>query len=107
MGLPRFGPDVALAAGLACLVLAVPAVALGHEVFRLGVGLVVLLTGALLVRVGLIGTPPSDAEQVATALLLVLLGGAIATLAGAAVSASGSLALDDRQTGGRRAGGRP
>jgi len=106
VGLPQFGPDIALAAGLACLVLAVPAVTFGRDVFRLGAGLVVLLTGALLVRVGLIGTLPSDAEQVATALLVVVLGGAVATVAGAAISASGGLGLDDRPAAGRRAGGR-
>lgn len=106
MGLPRFGPDIALGAGLACLVLAVPAVAFGRDVFRLGAGLVVLLTGALLVRVGLVGTPLPEAEQVATALLVVVLGGAMTTLAGAAISASGDLGLDDRSAGDRRSGAR-
>jgi hypothetical protein len=106
VGVPRFGPEIALGAGFACIVLAVPAVVLAHDAFRLGTGLLVLVSGALLARVGLIGTPPTAAEQIATALLLVALGGAIATLAGAAASASGSLAIDDPGSRERRPGGR-
>jgi hypothetical protein len=95
VGVPRLGPEIALGAGLACCVLAVPVVVLAHDAFRLGAGLVVLVSGGLLARVGLVGTPSTAAEQIATALLLVALAGAVATLASAVSSTTGDLVIDE------------
>ena len=50
LGLARQGPEEAMAAGLACLILALPAVVAARDTFRLGASLVVALTGILLVR---------------------------------------------------------
>ena len=104
LGLPRPGPDAALAAGLACLVVAMPALAAARDAFRLGAGLVVALSGILLVRAALAGSP-SPAEEVASAFAIATLGGAVAILGGSASAATGTLGLDD--TAARPDGARP
>ena len=52
----------------------------GRDVLRVGIGLGLLISGALLVRAGLGGTP-DELEELLTAGLVATLGGAIAILA--------------------------
>ena len=77
------GPAAASAAGFALGALAVLPVVTGRDILRVGIGLGLLLGSALLVRVGLGGTP-DPLEQVLTAGLVAVLGGAVAVLAAAA-----------------------
>jgi hypothetical protein len=83
LGAPTEGPALASAAGFALAALAVLPVIYGRDVFRIGIGLCLLLGGALLVRTGLGGTPDA-LEQIITAGLVASLGGAVAILAVAA-----------------------
>ena len=83
LGAPAAGPPAAAAAGFALAALAILPVATGRDILRVGIGLCLLLTGALLVRVSLGGTP-DQLEQVLTAGLVATLGGAVAILAAAA-----------------------
>jgi hypothetical protein len=85
LGAPAGGPAAASAAGFALAALAVLPVVTGRDILRVGIGLGLLLGGALLVRVGLGGTP-DPLEQVLTAGLVAVLGGAVAVLAAAARS---------------------
>lgn len=94
LGSAPLGPAEAQAAGFALVVIAVAPIVRGSDVFRLGVSLAILLTGAELVRVGLAGTP-SPLEQLMTAGLTVGLLGTVAVLCANAVAATGGLALDD------------
>lgn len=77
---PATGPALAQAAGFALAALAVVPVVTGRDVLRIGMGLCLLLGGALLVRTGLGGTPDA-LEEVLTAGLVATLGGAVAILA--------------------------
>ncbi len=86
------GPAAASATGFALAVIAIGPIVRGADVFRLGVALAVLVTGAELVRVGLAGTPP-PLEQLMTAGLTVGLLGTAAVLSVNAVTATGGLAL--------------
>jgi len=86
VGLPAFGPTGALAAGLACLAVAIPPVLRAGSPFRLGTALVVLLDGALLLRSALVGTPPG-LEMLVAGMALACLAGAVAALAGSAATA--------------------
>jgi hypothetical protein len=88
LGAPMTGPPVASAAGFALAALAVLPVATGRDVLRVGIGLELLVSGAVLVRVGLGGTPDA-LEQVMTAGLVAALGGAVAMLVAAASAESG------------------
>lgn len=97
LGLPRLGPDAAMAAGLACVVVALPAVAAARDAFRLGAGLLVALSGILVLRAALAGSP-GPAEEVAIAFAIATLGGAVAILGAAAAGATGTLGLDDLAT---------
>lgn len=83
LGAPAGGPDLASGAGFALAALAVLPVVYGRDVLRIGIGLCLLIGGALLVRTGLGGTP-DPLEQVLTAGLVASLGGAVAILAVAA-----------------------
>ena len=83
LGAPAAGPALASAAGFALAAIAVLPVVTGRDVLRVGLGLSLLLSGALLVRVGIGGTPDAF-EQVLTAVLVATLGGAVAVLAAAA-----------------------
>jgi hypothetical protein len=74
---------MAAAAGFALAALAVLPVVTGRDILRIGVGLGLLLGGALLVRVSLGGTP-DPLEELLTAGLVASLGGAVAVLAAAA-----------------------
>jgi hypothetical protein len=83
LGAPTSGPALASAAGFALAALAVLPVVTGRDILRVGIGLVLLLGGALLVRTALGGTP-DPMEQVLTAGLVAALGGAVAILAASA-----------------------
>jgi hypothetical protein len=85
LGAPGLGPAEASGAGFALAALAVVPAATGRDVLRIGIGLFVLLQGALLVRTGL-GGNPGELEQLVIAGLLAALGGSVATLAYAARS---------------------
>ena len=89
LGAPAAGPALAAAAGFALAALAVLPVVTGRDILRIGLGLGLLLGGALLVRTSL-GGPPDPIEQLMTAGLVATLGGAIAILAIAARSDGGS-----------------
>ena len=80
LGAPAAGPALASAAGFALAALAVLPVVTGRDVLRIGIGLCLLLGGALLVRTGLGGTP-DPLEQLMTAGLVATLGGVVAILA--------------------------
>jgi hypothetical protein len=88
LGAPALGPAEAQAAGFALIALAVTPLATGRDVFRLGVGAVLLVMGALLIRVGL-DTPPTEGEQLVISLLTIGLGGAVGVIAAAARAAGG------------------
>jgi len=83
LGAPTDGPPLAAAAGFALAALAVLPVVTGRDILRIGLGLCLLLGGALLVRVSLGGTPDA-LEELMTAGLVATLGGAVAILAVAA-----------------------
>ncbi len=83
LGAAAAGPELASAAGFALAALAVVPLVTGRDILRVGLGLALLLTGTLLVRTGLGGTP-DPLEQVLTAALVATLGGAVAILAAAA-----------------------
>jgi len=85
LGAPASGPPIAAAAGFALAALAVLPVVTGRDILRIGVGLALLLGGALLIRTSLGGTPEA-LEQVLTAGLVATLGGGVAILAIAARS---------------------
>ena len=80
LGAAGLGPPIAQATGFALAALAVAPLITGRDVVRIGIGLLLLMQGALLVGVGLDGTP-SALEQLVTAGLIVGLGGAVAVLA--------------------------
>lgn len=88
LGAPAAGPPIASAAGFALAALSVLPVVNGRDVMRIGLGLGLLLGGALLVRTGLGGTPDA-LEELLTAGLVAALGGAVAVLAAAARSDGG------------------
>ena len=88
LGAPAAGPALAAAAGFALAALAVLPVVTGRDILRIGLGLGLLLSGALLIRTSLGGTP-DPLEQLMTAGLVATLGGAVAILAVAARSDGG------------------
>ena len=80
LGAPALGPAVAQAAGFALAALAIAPLANGRDVVRVGTGLLLLISGAFLVRTALGGTPEA-LEEVVNAGLIAALGGAVAVLA--------------------------
>jgi hypothetical protein len=94
LGSTALGPAAAQGAGFALAALAVAPIVRGSDVFRLGVALAILVTGAELVRAGLAGTP-SALEQLMAAGLTVGLLGSVAVLCTNAVVATGRLTLDE------------
>ena len=92
VGLPAFGPGAAVAAGLASIAVALPPAIRGRDAFRLGTALVLLANAGLLLRSGLSGTP-SALEVLVGGATLVCLAAAVVTLAGAAATATGDLAI--------------
>jgi hypothetical protein len=95
LGSPGEGPAEAQAAGFAIGVLAASPIVTSRDVFRLGIGAILLLVGGLLVRAGLAGTP-SELEQLVTSGLVVGLGGAVGVMILGARSAVGRLAVTDQ-----------
>ena len=84
LGAPALGSSLSSAAGFAVAAMAVPAAMTGSDVMRVGIGSLLLLDGALLVRAGLGGTP-DQLEQLVTTAALIVVAAAIAALARAAV----------------------
>ncbi len=80
LGAPATGPAIAQAAGFALAALSVAPLVNGRDILRIGLGLCLLTSGAFMVRTALGGT--SDAfEQIITAGLIAILGGAAAAMA--------------------------
>jgi hypothetical protein len=90
--LQRSGPEAGLAAGLALVALAVTPVSLGHTPFRVGSGLLVAATGALVLRAALAG-PPTAFGELAEGVFIIALAVAVAVVAGA-MAPSGAAAGD-------------
>jgi hypothetical protein len=80
LGAPALGPALAQAAGFALAALSIAPLANGRDIIRIGTGLLLLASGALLVSSALDGTPEA-LEEVVIAGLIAGLGGAIALLA--------------------------
>ena len=93
LGAPAVGPAAAQAAGFALAALSIAPLANGRDIVRVGIGLVLLVGGAVLVRTALGGTP-EPLEQVVIAGLIAGLGGAIAVLAVSARSDRTDFELD-------------
>jgi len=74
------GPTAAVGAGFALLALAIGPLVDGRDILRLGIGLLLLIGGANLVRVGFIGTP-SALEELVLAAVVAVIGGVVALLA--------------------------
>ena len=85
LGAPTVGPQLASAVGFGLAAAAIAPILTGRDIIRCGIGLSLLLQGALMVRVGLGGTP-TTLESLITAGAVAALGGAIAVLAMAARS---------------------
>lgn len=83
LGAPAMGSALASAAGFGVAALAMPAALTGRDVLRVGLGSILLVDAALLVRAALGGTP-DELEQLVTSGTLVVLAGTLATLAGSA-----------------------
>jgi hypothetical protein len=83
LGAPPVGPALAGAAGFAIAALTVAPVLTGRDVFRVGIGLVLLMDAALLIRAALGGTP-EPLEQLLTAGLMVTIAAVVAAMARAA-----------------------
>ncbi len=99
LGAAGGGPPEAQAAGFAVGVLAAAPLVSGRDVFRLGIGAVLVLLGSVLVRAGLSGTP-SELEQLVTSGLIVGLGGAVGVVVMGARSVANRLQVSDRGAGG-------
>jgi hypothetical protein len=102
LGAAALGPAEAQGAGFALGALAAAPLITGRDVLRLGIGSLLLVQAALLVRQAL-DVPPGDGEQLVIALLTIGLGGAVAVTAAAARSA-GALTVADEVESGRPAG---
>lgn len=79
LGAPALGPAEAQAAGFALVALAVGPIVHGRDVYRLGSGAVLLVSGVLLIRAALAGTP-TQLEELVCAALFIGLGGVVAFL---------------------------
>ncbi len=102
LGAPGLGPPEAQAAGFALAALAIAPLITGRDVFRIGIGALLLLVAASLIRAGL-DAPPTAAEELVGALLTIGLGGAIAAISVAARAAGGLGEFDPSARGrGRR-----
>jgi hypothetical protein len=106
LGAPALGPAEAQAAGFALGALAAAPLFVGRDALRLGVGAVLLLQSAILVRQAL-DAPATDAEQLVLALFTIALGGAVAVIATAARAAGGLGIVDQAGPDGTRRVRRP
>jgi hypothetical protein len=93
VGSPAVGPPIATAVGFGLATLALGPLLLGRDVLRIGLGMILLVTSAELVRAGLAGTPGA-LEQVVAAGLTVAILGATAAIAGTALTSGHNLAVD-------------
>ena len=93
VGSPAVGPPIATAVGFGLATLGLGPLLLGRDVLRVGLGMILLVTAAELVRAGLAGTPGA-LEQVVVAGLTVAILGATAAIAASALAAGHSLAVD-------------
>jgi hypothetical protein len=89
LGAPPAGPALAQAAGFALAAMAVAPIVNGRDTLRMGVGLSLLIGGAILVRTALGGTP-GPLEQLVMSGLVAVLGGAVAAIAAAARTEDGA-----------------
>ena len=103
LGATGLGPPEAQAAGFGLIALAIAPLVVGRDVLRLGVGAVLLVVGATLVRAAL-DRPASEGDQLVAGILTVALGGAVAVIATAAGAAGG---LSVAGLGSRERGRRP
>jgi hypothetical protein len=94
-------PALALAAGLASLAVGLAPALLGRKAWRTGIGLLLVVQGVVLARVGVAG-PPGELEQLGIDGFVLTLGAAAAMLtiidrrAGSEAPASGTAADDAR-----------
>lgn len=79
---------LALAAGLALLAITAGPIALSNDATRLGIGLVLATDAAILVLVGLLGTPDALASIAAVALIAAVAGASALLVRGARSSAT-------------------
>jgi len=90
LGVAGSGPALASAVGFAIGAVALIPLITGRDILRVGHGMLLLTTAALLVRTGLGGTP-LELEQLLSGVLIVVLAGAIAALAlGARLDGTGT-----------------
>jgi len=101
LGAAGLGPGEAQAAGFALGALAAAPLLVGRDALRLGVGAVLLLQAAVLVRQGL-DAPPTELEQLVLAGLTIALGGAVAVIVAAAREAGGLEIVDEAAAFGSR-----
>jgi hypothetical protein len=100
LGAAPLGPAEAQAAGFALVTLSVGPIVHGRDVYRLGAGAVLLVSGVLLIRAALAGTP-TQLEELVSAALFIGLGGVVAFLVAEAevAGASGGEVLGDTPDG--------
>jgi hypothetical protein len=98
LGAPAAGPALTQATGFALAALSIAPIANGRDIVRIGTGLLLLVSGATLVRTALGGTP-EPLEQVILAGLIATLGGAIAVLAMSARADGSDFALLEERPG--------
>lgn len=102
LGAPAGGPAIASAAGFAIAAVSMAPVLTGHDVLRVGTGLLLLVDAGLVVRSALGGTP-GPFEQLVAAALLVVLAGALGALAiNARIDGSGGFTLSTEAVRRRR-----
>jgi len=102
LGAAGLGPGEAQAAGFALGALAAEPLLVGRDALRLGVGAVLLLQAAVLVRQGL-DAPPTELEQLVLAGLTIALGGAVAVIVATARAGGGLEIVDQVAAVGSRA----
>jgi hypothetical protein len=87
-------PRAAMGAAFALAALAIPAVALGRDTLRIGIGLLLLLAATSLVGNALVGRPDAI-RDLAMAALTAVAGAGIAALIGASMRRGGELTVRD------------
>ncbi len=93
VGSPANGPALATAVGFGLATLAIGPLLLGRDVLRVGLGMILLVTAAELVRAGLAGTP-GPLEQVVSAGATVAILAATAALVASALASGQGLSFD-------------
>jgi hypothetical protein len=106
LGAAGLGPPEAQAAGFALAAIAIAPLLIGRDALRLGVGAVLLLQAATLVREALDGAA-TDAEHLVLAVLTIAVCGAVAVVTTAARAAGGLGMIDEGATDRRRRGRQP